>query len=69
MAEYLKSDSARILNNVFHVRAQILRLSLTDVKLSLKTGKFTVADTIFGHPINPSQVPIIRPTIGMVGWL
>jgi hypothetical protein len=28
----------------------------------------TVADTIFGHPINPNQVPIIRPTIERVGW-
>jgi hypothetical protein len=44
-AEYLKTDSARILNNIFRVRLgkvlknidllKILRLSLTDVKLGI----------------------------------
>jgi hypothetical protein len=44
-AEYLKTDSARILNNIFRVRLgkilkninllYILRLSLTDVKLGI----------------------------------
>jgi hypothetical protein len=29
----------------------------------LTTGTFTVADTIFGHPINLSQVPTIMLTI------